>query len=100
MVALSGITPAVKQFVEQAIVEARLAIYARYLEPQELAFMREHYREQMYAWPPQIAKLRKVMDTGFRPSPPRQALARRWRAMYRTYAGDDPATHRASARRT
>ncbi|MGN2247903.1 MerR family transcriptional regulator [Frateuria sp. GZRR35] len=94
MVALSGITPALKQFVEQAIVEARLAIYARYLEPQELAFMREHYREQMYAWPSLIAELRKAMDTGVSPASPEvQALARRWMAMFRTYAGDDPATH-------
>jgi len=94
MVALSGITPAVKQFVEQASVEARLAIYARYLEPHELAFMREHYHEQMYAWPPLIAELRKVMAAGVSPSSPEaQALAGRWMTMFRTYAGDDPATH-------
>lgn len=94
MVALSGITPAVKQFVEQAIVEARLAIYARYLEQHELAFMRKHYREQMYAWPPLIAELRRAMAAGISPSSAEaQALARRWMAMFRTYAGDDPATH-------
>jgi DNA-binding transcriptional MerR regulator len=94
MVALSGITPAVRQFVERALVEARLAIYARYLEPHELAFMREHYGEQMYAWPPLIAELRKAMAAGVPPSSPEaQALARRWMTMFRTYAGDDPATH-------
>jgi DNA-binding transcriptional MerR regulator len=94
MVALSGITPAVKQFVERAIVEARLAIYARYLQAHELAFMREHYGEQMYAWPPLIAELRKAMAAGVPAvSPTAQDLARRWMVMFRTYAGDDPATH-------
>jgi hypothetical protein len=94
MVALSGITPAVKQFVERAIVEARLAIYARYLRAHELAFMREHYGEQMYAWPPLIAELRKAMAAGVPAvSPTAQDLARRWTVMFRTYAGDDPATH-------
>jgi DNA-binding transcriptional MerR regulator len=94
MVALSGITPAVKQFVERAIVEARLAIYARYLRAHELAFMREHYGEQMYAWPPLIAELRKAMAAGVPAvSPTAQDLARRWMVMFRAYAGDDPATH-------
>jgi DNA-binding transcriptional MerR regulator len=92
--AKTGITPDMRQFVEQAVAEARLAIYRRYLEPQEFAFMREHYGAQMYNWPPLIAAMRKAMlaDTPVEDHEVR-GLAVRWMTLFRSYAGDDPATH-------
>ncbi|WP_049622177.1 MerR family transcriptional regulator [Frateuria defendens] len=92
--AKTGITPALQGFVEQAIVEARLAIYRRYLEPDEFAFMRAHYGAQMHAWPPVIAALRKAMDEGMPPTGTEaRRLAGQWMTLFRGYAGDDPATH-------
>ena len=92
--ASSRITPQVQAFVRQAVMEGRLAIYARYLKPHELAFMREHYPRQMDDWPPLVAALREQIAMGTPPEAPQvQVLARRWMDQFRSYAGDDPQTH-------
>ncbi|WP_017461956.1 MerR family transcriptional regulator [Dyella ginsengisoli] len=90
----SGITPALERFVENSLVSARLAIFARYLDEDEMARMRAHYGKQMYAWPELIAALRTALADGVPADDPAvQAMAQRWMAMFRAYAGDDPATH-------
>jgi MerR family transcriptional regulator, thiopeptide resistance regulator len=90
----NGITPALEQFVEQAMVSARLAIFARYLDAHEMQRMRAHYGKQMYAWPELIAKLRGAMEQQMPTDDPRvQQMAMRWMALFREYAGDDPVTH-------
>lgn len=92
--ASSRITPEVQQFVRQAVMEGRMAIYARYLEPHELAYMREHYPTHMDDWPVLVAALRKEIAMGTAPEAPKvQALAKRWMELFRSYAGDDPQTH-------
>lgn len=91
--AQSGITQALQAFVETAVVAARLAIFARYLDAPEMERMRANYGRQMYAWPPLIADLRRAMDEN---TPAHdldlQQLARRWMELFRAYAGDSPAT--------
>ncbi len=90
----SGITPELQQFVERSVVAARLAIFARCLDAREMERMRANYGRQMYAWPQLIAELRAARTDGVPADEPRvQALARRWMALFREYAGDDPATH-------
>ncbi|HET6432168.1 MerR family transcriptional regulator [Dyella sp.] len=90
----SGITPALERFVERSMVSARLAIFERYLDEQEMQRMRQHYGKQMYAWPELIAALRTALADGVPAHDPAvQAMAQRWMAMFREYAGDDPATH-------
>ncbi|MGC1549497.1 MAG: MerR family transcriptional regulator [Rhodanobacter sp.] len=90
----SGITTELARFVEQAIIEARLTIFAQYLEPHEMAHMREHYGRQMYEWPPLIAALIKSRDAGLPSDDPQvRQLAQRWMDMFTAYAGNDPATH-------
>ncbi len=90
----SGITPELERFVEQAMVRARLAIFARYLDENEMVRMRAHYGQQMYAWPELIAELRAARADALPASDPRvQAMAARWLTLFREYAGDDPATH-------
>lgn len=90
----SGITPALERFVEQAMVSARLAIFARYLDAGEMERMRANYGKQMDAWPELIADLRQAMLDHVPASEPRvQQMARRWMELFREYAGDDPATH-------
>ncbi|WP_019464102.1 MerR family transcriptional regulator [Dyella japonica] len=89
-----GVTQAVRGFVEQAFVEGRLAIYQRYLKPDEFAFMRQHYGATFNAWPPLLVALRKAMADGVRPDQPQaRALGERWGMLFRSYAGDDPGTH-------
>ncbi len=90
----SGITPALERFVEQSVIRGRLAIFARYLDDEEMERMRAHYGKQMHAWPELIAELRAARADGVPAYEPRvQALAKRWMTLFREYAGDDPATH-------
>ncbi len=92
--ARSGITSQLQRFVEQAVVEGRLAIFQHYLKPDEFAFMRANYGTHMHEWAPLIAALRKAMIEGVPTSDANvQALAARWMTLFRAYAGDDPATH-------
>lgn len=89
-----GVTTAVRGFIEQAFVESRLAIYQRYLKPDEFAFMRKHYGETFDAWPPLLVELRKAMNDGIAPDAPEaRTLGLRWINLFRSYAGDDPGTH-------
>ncbi|TBR36166.1 MULTISPECIES: MerR family transcriptional regulator [Dyella] len=90
----TGITEAMQAFVEQSLIAARLAIFERYLPPEDMARMREHYGRDMYAWPPLIAALLKARDAGMPPDDPEvRTLAKRWIEMFTAYAGTDPANH-------
>ncbi|RAO77684.1 MerR family transcriptional regulator [Dyella jiangningensis] len=91
---LSRISKALERFVEQAVISARLAIFARYLDEDEMQRVRANYGHQMYDWPALIVELRKVMAEN-RPAddPHVQVLAQRWMTLFRAYAGDDPSTH-------
>ncbi|UGB37072.1 MerR family transcriptional regulator [Frateuria soli] len=90
----NGITPALERFIEESLVDARMVIFERYLLPSEMERMRANYGRQMYDWPPLIADVRSAMKAGTPPSDPHvRQLAQRWMELFRTYAGDDPATH-------
>jgi len=90
----TGITENMRVFVKEAIAEAKFSLYAKYLEPGELAFMREHYVEQMDAWPPLIAAIQREMTSGTPPEgPSMRGLARQWIDHFHSFAGNDPATH-------
>jgi len=39
----TGITPAMLDYITRALAESKLAIYQRYLDAQEYAFVRAHY---------------------------------------------------------
>ncbi|MDR3446325.1 MULTISPECIES: MerR family transcriptional regulator [unclassified Dyella] len=89
-----GVSLPMRRFIEEAFVEGRLAIYQRYLKPGEFAFMRQHYGATFNAWPPLLAALRKAMVDGVPPGDPQaRELGKQWAALFRAYAGDDPATH-------
>jgi len=92
--AQSGITEALQAFVEAAVVAARLAIFARYLDVHDMERMRANYGKQMYAWPMLIADLRKAMEENTSANDPNvQKMAQRWMELFRAYAGDSPVTH-------
>ena len=89
----SGITTALENFLERSMVAARLAIFARYLDEDEMARMRANYGRQMHAWPELIAELRTARAEGVPADHPRvQAMAQRWMELFQAYAGDDPST--------
>jgi DNA-binding transcriptional MerR regulator len=89
----TGITPAVMAFVLEATKETQLAVYQRYLDADELAFMRANLGKRNAEWPPLIARVRTAMDEGKAPdSPEARALARAWFDLFRSFAGDNPVT--------
>ena len=89
----TGITPALMAFVLAAVKENQLAVYERYLDADEFAFVRANLGKRNAEWPPLIARVRTAMDEGCAPeSAQAQALAREWFDLFRSYAGDNPAT--------
>ncbi|HBC82271.1 MAG TPA: MerR family transcriptional regulator, partial [Escherichia sp.] len=53
----TGITPQIIAYITRAFAESKLAIWQRYLTPQEMAFTRAHYFDRLAEWPPLVAKL-------------------------------------------
>lgn len=89
----TGITPAVMAFVLAASQENQLAVYQKYLDADELAFTRANLGKREAEWPPLLARVRTAMDAGIAPDAPQaQALARAWFDLFRSFAGDNPAT--------
>ncbi|MCE8035783.1 MAG: MerR family transcriptional regulator [Halomonas sp.] len=89
-----GISKRVSEYVIQALAEHKLAIYRRYLSPDEFAHMRRHYPQRMQEWPSLMARLRQQLERNASPEDPAvQALAQQWLDMLHSFAGNDPATH-------
>lgn len=89
----TGLTPELSGFVQQAFGAARMALYAKYLTPEEVAFIRANAKDNWRHWPPLIGEARQHMAAGTAPdTPPMQDLARRWNAQFIASNGDSPAT--------
>lgn len=89
----TGVTSQVMAFILAATHENQLAVYERYLDAGEMAFVRANLGKRNAEWPPLLARVRTAMDAGHSPdSPEAQALARDWFDLFRSYAGDNPAT--------
>jgi DNA-binding transcriptional MerR regulator len=89
----TGVTSQVMAFILAATRENQLAAYERYLDADEMAFVRANLGKRSAEWPPLLARVRTAMDEGRAPdSPEAQALARDWFDLFRSYAGDSPAT--------
>ncbi|WP_439892980.1 hypothetical protein ACS7SF_23960 (plasmid) [Ralstonia sp. 25C] len=89
----TGISLAMLDFIMEAANETKLTIYAKYLSPQELQYMRENFGKRANEWPTLIAQVRQHLAKGTPPhAPEMQLLARQWVELFRSYAGDDPQT--------
>lgn len=90
----NGVTPALGDYVTQAFGAYRIALYAKYLNADELAFMKANSGTLYKEWPALIARVAAHMHSGAAPgAPASQALAREWMARFCEFAGTDPATH-------
>lgn len=90
----TGITPELTTFILAASNENQLAVYAKYLDADELARMRANLGKHDTEWLSLVASVRAAMDAGCPPaSPEAQALARTWFDLFRVVAGDKPETH-------
>ncbi|RSZ55224.1 MerR family transcriptional regulator [Massilia atriviolacea] len=89
---LSGVDRAAMQFISHAMAHRRLAIYANYCSPAEMALLRRHYVAQTDAWPALICALRNHLNDGTSATSPEvQALARQWQALSLAKAAGDAA---------
>lgn len=90
----TGITEAIIDYITRAFAESKMAIWADYLNPQEMAFARAHYFDRLMEWPPLVAKLHKACRNGLNPAGEEgQALVAHWQRLFESYAGTDPQTH-------
>jgi MerR family transcriptional regulator, thiopeptide resistance regulator len=89
----TGITREMMAWVIEAANESKVAIYSKYLDHDELAFVRANISKRSGEWPPLFAKVRQAMERGAAPdSPEAQELARHWLDLFRSFAGDNPQT--------
>ncbi len=90
---LTGVTPEVTAYVVAAFSAFKLAIYARYLDAEELQHLRANSGRNREQWLDLIGRMQQQMDMDAAPdAPPVQALAGEWRQMFRAFAGDNPQT--------
>jgi MerR family transcriptional regulator, thiopeptide resistance regulator len=88
-----GISPELRDYVLRAFSETKIAVYERYLSAGEFAFLKENYGKRAMEWPELMADVSDAIDAGATPESARgQELARRWMDLFRSFAGDDPAT--------
>lgn len=96
--AQTGIDPTMMDYVGQVRAARRLAIYARYLDEDEMAFMRRHYGKNREGWVDLVMKTRQTMQEGApSDSAQAQALQVQWHALVGEFAGDKPDTRRKLA---
>lgn len=89
---LSGVGRAAMQFISHAMAHRRLAIYANYCSPDDMALLRRHYVKQTDAWPALICALHKhLADATPAAGAAVQALARQWQALSLAKAAGAPA---------
>ncbi|PRF80449.1 MerR family transcriptional regulator [Burkholderia multivorans] len=89
-----GISTELRDYVLKAVAETKMRIFEKYLNPDEIRFMRAHYGQRAMEWPQLVADVRDALEAGKQPdSPEGRALAQRWLDLFRSYAGNDPATH-------
>ena len=88
-----GITPAMTDYITRAFAETKLTIYQKYLSEEEYAYVRKHYFDRMQEWPALIARLQSALNDGIAPdSAHARQVAADWLALFRSYAGENPAT--------
>ena len=89
----TGISPQMMTFILAASKAHQLSIYRNYLDDDEFAFMRANLGKRDAEWPPLVARVRTAMDDGHAPDSPQvRALALAWFDLFRSFAGDKPAT--------
>lgn len=89
----TGVTPQLKHYMADAFGEHKLALYARYLDADELERLRAGISSHVPEWMALIAAVHQHMESGAEPGDATsQELAREWMKLFRIRIGDNPAT--------
>lgn len=88
---LTGIEPALLEYVTRVTAEFRLSLYARHLDADTMAGARERFHQHYLSWPPLFAEARELYESGASgDSPEVLDFARRWIALFLAVWGTDP----------
>ncbi|HEY0588878.1 MAG TPA: MerR family transcriptional regulator [Pseudoduganella sp.] len=88
---LSGITIEMRDYVAAAGGLSKLAIYAKYMLPEEIETMHKHFQTRAQEWPALISEIRDQMAVDPSPTTPEaRALAQRWFELFTDMVGNAP----------
>lgn len=87
-----GIDAAVLEWIDEAIVHARLHLFSKYMSSKHAAELRRRQLAHKDEWPVLVGLVRAQMKAGAPcDAKPMQVLAVRWQRLFRdSYCGDDP----------
>lgn len=87
-----GISPAMMEYLGEAMSALHQKIFARYLTPEQMSLMAKNRQKNKTAWPPLIAAIRQQMESGVNPESPQiRPLAEQWKNLFEsTASGGDP----------
>jgi DNA-binding transcriptional MerR regulator len=87
-----GISPAMMEYLGEAMSALHQNIFARYLNPEQMRLLAKNRQKNKTAWPPLIAAIRQQMESGASPeSQQMRPLAEQWKNLFElTASGGDP----------
>ncbi|MYM73334.1 MerR family transcriptional regulator [Duganella sp. FT134W] len=89
----SPITEAMQHYIGAAFNARKMALYAKYLNDDEMRYLRENSRKYQQEWILLFIEVHKQMEQGVPPeAPSSQALAQEWMRLFHARAGSDPQT--------
>lgn len=89
----SPITEAMQHYIGAAFNARKMALYAKYLNDDEMRYLRENSRKYQQEWILLFIEVHKQMEQGVLPeAPSSQALAQEWMRLFHARAGSDPQT--------
>lgn len=89
--AQSGITPEMRGYIAAANGEIKLALYAKYMLPEEIAVMRKHFQCRAREWPELIGAIQTQISSDPSPAAPAaRELARKWFELFTDMVGHAP----------
>jgi DNA-binding transcriptional MerR regulator len=89
----SPITEEMQHYIGAAFNARKMALYAKYLNDDEMRYLREHSRKYQQEWILLFIEVHKQMEQGVPPETlSSQALAQEWMRLFHARAGSDPQT--------
>ncbi|MRW83258.1 MerR family transcriptional regulator [Pseudoduganella sp. FT26W] len=89
----SPVTEEMKQYIGAAFNARKMALYAKYLDEDEMRYLRANSRKHTQEWILLFIKVHQQMEQGVPPEDASsQALAQEWMALFHARAGSSPQT--------
>lgn len=87
-----GISPAMMEYLREAMSALHQKIFAKYLTPAQMNLLTKNRQKNKSAWPPLITAIRQQIESGAKPeSQEMRILAEQWKNLFEsTASGGDP----------